>query len=163
MATQSTVQETEHFLSLSITSSLKAMLPTQQLAEVINIAPHEIVPLPQMSSSVVGVFPWQGEVLWVVDLSYWMGFDPLLTENFSQSNCSILKVKNQGKSLGILIYKVGKMICCQPQKNQSSPVDLPESILEHPTRKNCIKGAWIDPQGERFLILDTTSIASLED
>lgn len=163
MATQSTVQETENFLSLSITSSLKAMLPTQQLAEVINIAPHEIVPIPQMPTTVVGVFPWQGEVLWVVDLSYWMGFEPLLTSNFLLSNCSILKVKNQGKSLGILIYKVGKMICCQPQKNQSSPVHLPESILDHPTRKNCITGAWIDPQGEKFLILDITSISSLED
>lgn len=162
MATQSTSQETENFLSFAIAPDLKAMLPTQQLAEVINIAPHEIIPIPQMSSAVAGVFPWQGEVLWAVDLGYWMGFKPLLTSNAAPSNCSLLKVKIRGKYLGLLIYKVGKIICCETQHIQTDPENLPRSLLDGRIR-NCIKGAWIDSHGERLLILDAASIQPPEN
>ncbi|MEB3282676.1 MAG: chemotaxis protein CheW [Lyngbya sp.] len=163
MTPQSTLQETENFLSFSIAPNLKAMLATQQLAEIINIAPHEIVPIPQMSGAIVGVFPWQGEVLWAVDLSYWMGFQPLLTAKFTSSNCSLLKVKIQGKSLGLLIEQVGQLICCETQQIQADPAALPSAILDHPARKSCIKGAWINSQGERLFILDADSLSSLDN
>lgn len=162
MTPQSSIQETENFLSFSITPSLKAMLPTRQLVEIINIAPHEIVPIPGMSAEVVGVFPWQGEVLWAIDLSYWMGFEPLLSAKFSSSFCSILKVKTQGQSLGFLIHQVGQLQNCETQKIQSYPANLPETILNHPARNNCIKGAWLNSQGERLLLLDAALIQFLE-
>ncbi|WP_413161771.1 chemotaxis protein CheW [Capilliphycus salinus ALCB114379] len=161
MAEISTFLETENFLSFSIAPNFKAMLPTKQLVEIINIAPHEIVPIPQMSEAVVGVFPWQGEVLWALDLSYWMGFDPLLTSKLKSSSCSILKVKIQGKNIGFLIEQVGQIISCEPQKIQSYPVDLPQSVANNPARTSCIKGSWINSQGERLFVFDAASFPGL--
>ncbi|MDY7021317.1 MAG: chemotaxis protein CheW [Cyanobacteriota bacterium] len=167
MTIQSSLQGTENFLSFSISPNVNAMLPARQLVEIISIAPHDIVPIPQMSTAIVGVVPWQGEVLWTVDLSYWMGFEPLFNSSLSSTTYSILKVKTQGKSLGFLTYQVSKFICCETQNNQAITAadfnNLPKSILQHPARKDCIKGVWTNPQGERLLILDTTSFQLLDN
>lgn len=159
MNTVPAVRETDNFLSFDLTPNYQALLSTQNLIEVIHLTPADIVPIPQMPAAVVGVFPWQGEVLWLIDLSYWMGFEALLTLEFVQSKCSILKVKSQGSQWGFLIYQVGQLISCDLSKIKPA---LPSSLSNIPTLKtpqNCFKGTWIDSQGNSLLILDSDAIS----
>ncbi len=158
MNTFPAVRETENFLSLDLTPNYQALLSTQQLIEVIHLTPADIIPIPQMPSAVVGVFPWQGEVLWLVDLSYWMGFEPLLTLEFVQSRCSILKIKSQGSHWGFLIYQVGQLISCDLSKIRPSLPSTFSLIPTLKTRLDCFKGTWIDSQGNSLLVLDSEAI-----
>ena len=158
MSTFPVVRETENFLSLDLTPNYQALLSTQQLIEVIHLTPGDIIPIPQMPSAVVGVFPWQGEVLWLVDLAYWIGFEPLLNLEAVQSRCSVLKVKSQGNHWGFLIYQVGQLISCDLSKIRP---DLPINFSLTPTLKtpqNCFKGTWIDSQGNSLFVLDSEAI-----
>jgi chemotaxis signal transduction protein len=141
MVHQSSVSRTENYLSFYLTPQYQALLSTIALAEIIHLDASEIVPIPEMPSAVAGVCSWQGEILWVVDLSYWSGSAPLLssTSTLSQSqknaataaytgtgaHCNILKVRCQGGTLGLLVHQVGQLKSCevqhiQPLKNNTA-------------------------------------------
>ncbi|MGB3404335.1 MAG: chemotaxis protein CheW [Microcoleaceae cyanobacterium] len=139
------ISRTENYLSFYLTPQYQALLSTIALAEIIHLDASEIVPIPEMPSAVAGVCSWQGEVLWVVDLSYWSGAAPLLssTSTLSQSqknadhaaytgtqaHCNILKVRCQGGTLGLLVHQVGQLKSCevqhiQPLKNNTASSQL---------------------------------------
>ena len=186
MDTQAAINKTENYLSFFLTPQYQALLSTRQLAEIIHLEAQEIVPIPEMPSAVVGVCSWQGEVLWLVDLSYWSGADPLLTSaltssdhsvgersrtsyNRTQSHCSIIKVRCQGGTLGLLVHQVGQLKSCEVQHiqsmkdssglyrlNQINEVNITPKML--PIRPECIKGIWHNPSGELLPILDLDTV-----
>jgi chemotaxis signal transduction protein len=194
MNNQSSLNKTENYLSFYLTPQYQALLSTRQLAEIIHLEASEIVPIPEMPSAVAGVCSWQGEVLWLVDLSYWSGAAPLLTSTLTSSHppesghsfttyngsgchCSVLKVKCQGGTLGLLVHQVGQLQACDGQQIQSmkdssalsqlntvnevhvTPKTLPISSNGQPTiRQECIKGIWKNPSGELLPILDLDTI-----
>jgi chemotaxis signal transduction protein len=192
MNNPSSISQTENYLSFYLTPQYQALLSTRQLAEIIHLGASEIVPIPEMPAAVAGVCSWQGEVLWLVDLSYWSGATPLLTsaltsshltenprsfDTYDGSHCSVLKVKCQGGTLGLLVHQVGQLQSCDVQQIQSlkdpSPLSqlqgvndvnltakmLPISSNGRPTiRQECIKGIWKNPSGELLPILDLDTI-----
>jgi|GEM_PF-938434 chemotaxis signal transduction protein len=194
MNNPSSPRKTENYLSFYLTPQYQALLSTRQLAEIIHLEASEIVPIPEMPSAVAGVCSWQGDVLWLVDLSYWSGAAPLLTaaltsskgaekgrsvatDNGSSCHCSVLKVKCQGGTLGLLVHQVGQLQSCEvqqiqslkdsaelPQFNGGSEVHLTPKILPisphgRPTiRQECIKGIWKNPSGELLPILDLDTV-----
>ncbi len=161
--------KTENFLSFALTPQYQALLPTRQLAEIINLEATEIIPIPEMPAAVAGVCAWQGDVLWVVDLSYWIGSDPLLNLSSTPLNCSILKVKCQGGILGLLVYQVGQLKSCNLPDIHPVTMGLESSQAPHdnghtlpkqpfPIRQECIRNLWINPLGEPIPILDLDMI-----
>lgn len=183
MVNQSSISRTENYLSFYLTPQYQALLSTMALAEIIHLDASEIVAIPEMPSAVAGVCSWQGEVLWVVDLSYWSGGAPLLSSTSTlsesrkqdpiaeftrtESHCNILKVRCQGGALGLLVYQVGQLKSCEMQQIQSwkngtalSPLTRDHQgqiTAQHkqPTvRQECIKGIWNSPSGEQLPILD---------
>lgn len=141
------------FLSFSLTPEIRAMLPSQQLATIISLEPATIVPIPDMPAAVVGVFPWQGEVLWLVDLAYLLGFEPLLTPEYHQSKCSVLRVTSLGKTVGLLIHQVGQLLRLKTEQTQASSTKMITS-----TPAQYIKGTVRNSQGETLLIMDLEAI-----
>lgn len=169
MDNQPGISKIENFLSFYLTPQHQALLSTRQLAEIINLDATEIVPIPEMPSAVAGVCSWQGNVLWLVDLSYWSGSDPLLTSALTSSNCNVLKVRCQGGTLGLLVHQVGQLKSCEVQEIQSITDSLAPSGLKGkagtplspqmlPIRQECIKGIWINPSGEPLPILDLDTV-----
>ncbi|NEQ66696.1 MAG: chemotaxis protein CheW [Symploca sp. SIO1B1] len=142
-----------HFLSFSLNSEIWAMLPSQQLATIISLDPNTIVPIPDMPAAVVGVFPWQGEVLWLVDLAYLLGFEPLLTPDYHQSKRNVLRVTSLGKTLGLLVHQVGQLIKCKTEE-----IQLPPTKMITSTTAQYIKGMVRNYQGEALLIVDVEAI-----
>ncbi|NEP60095.1 MAG: purine-binding chemotaxis protein CheW [Symploca sp. SIO2G7] len=142
-----------HCLSFSLNPETWAMLPSQQLATIISLDPTTIVPIPDMPAAVIGVFPWQGEVLWLVDLAYLLGFEPLLTPDYHQSKRNVLRVTNRGKTLGLLVHQVGQLIRCKAEQIQLSPTKIITS-----TPAQYIKGIVRNYEGESLLIVDIEAI-----
>jgi positive phototaxis protein PixI len=65
--------EAQRFLGFTIGDSLQALIPLANLQATIKISLSEILPVPQMSSSLLGIINYGGKATWVVDLAHLMG------------------------------------------------------------------------------------------
>ncbi len=68
-----TNDEAQRFLGFTIGDSLNALIPLANLQATIKISLAEILPVPQMSSSLLGIINYGGKATWVVDLAHLMG------------------------------------------------------------------------------------------
>jgi positive phototaxis protein PixI len=140
---------TEQFLSFNLTSTIQAMLPTQQLTEILNLSFNQIVPIPDMAAQIMGVCNWRGEVLWLVDLGYLLGSEPLCSRGYQQSTCKAIVVQHQGHALGLVVHQVKQIIWCDLTQVQS----LPKTPFS-PELSTCLQGYWLTPHNETLLVLD---------
>jgi positive phototaxis protein PixI len=143
----------QRFLSFSITADTQAMLPTEQLAEILSLSPSQIAPIPEMPPAVMGVCNWRGGILWLIDLADWLGLKPLFAQDWRQPNYSILIVQGKGKVLGLAISNVGQMIVAESAQIKTPNPNKTKSILS-----NSIIGQWQSPSNETFLILDVEAL-----
>lgn len=54
-----------------------ALLPLEQIAEIIQVNLAGILPVPEMPSCVLGIGNWRAEMLWLLDLNHLVGYPPL--------------------------------------------------------------------------------------
>lgn len=149
---QSTVKY-QQFLGFYLTPKIQVMLPTENLAKIFKLELSNIVPIPDMSEAVVGVCPWQGEVLWLIDISYLLGFKPVLIPENNQDKCYVLKVKNQEQTLGLLVYQVGQLVQCDVSQLQPVPLEKITPRLAPYYQTN-----WLHFQEKTLPILDIEAI-----
>lgn len=154
MQKQQPTSSSEQFLCIEVSNTLEVMLPTRQLSEIITLEPTKILQIPDMPAAVAGIFNWQGEILWLIDIAYMMGFDPILSLRFyEQQKCRILKVKNENSNVGLLIKKIGNLTSYEKTKiSFIVPQNLPLII------EKCTKGSCKNQAGENLMILDIEAI-----
>jgi positive phototaxis protein PixI len=115
------------FLTFPLGQDTSAMLPVNQLAEVLNLSYAQIMPIPEMESWVLGVYNWRGEMLWVLDLAGLVGLPALHQQLRNASNCKVLVSKTQPSSdkapiyLGFAVKAVEDMYWCTTDDIKSAP------------------------------------------
>lgn len=146
---KATQAQTQQFFTFHLPGEQMAMLPTQQLIEVLNISLGQIVPIPDVTPSVMGVCNWRGEVVWVVDLGYMLGFEPLFQQGYIQANLNVILIRDRGQTLGLAVKQIGQMIWCDLAQIQTSPATHITAELAR-----SLRGYWLSPKGEMMLVLD---------
>lgn len=154
MPKQTPASDSQQFLCIEVSNSLEVMLSTQELTEIITLDPTKILQIPDMQAAVAGIFNWQGEILWLIDIAYMMGFSPILSLRFyEQQKCRVLKVKYRGDNIGLLVQKTGDLTSIETKKiNSLAPQNI--SVLI----KKCTKGNCQNQAGETLMILDIEAI-----
>lgn len=147
MAQPSTLSGQQQYISFLLDRNLQMMVPTGSLAETINLEISQIVQIPDLPPSIVGVYAWRGEVLWLVDLAYHFGKSALLNPDYRHSKCTVLRVLHQGESLGLLIQEVKQVIRCTP--DQLRPGSPPGLASQH---QDCFQGHLIQDKTPMFLL-----------
>jgi positive phototaxis protein PixI len=142
-------QQVQQYLRFQLTTGVSGMLPTQQLTEILNLSLGQVVPTPDSLPSVMGVYNWRGEVLWVLDLSYWLGFEPLYTEGFGKGRLHVMIIHHQGHHLGLAVKSVEQMIWCDSQALRPAA-----HLQAMPILTRCLRGYWSTPTGEVVFALD---------
>ena len=155
----------QQFLRFHLMSDTTALLPVQQMTEVITMAISEVVPIPHMPAWVMGVYNWRGEILWTVDLGHLVGLTPLYQHATSRSTYTAIVVhaaeqrqragsQNTGsKMLGLLVNRVEDIEWCNPDLIQSPPQSaVPSELVPF------LRGYWLKPNGEILVVLDGNSI-----
>jgi positive phototaxis protein PixI len=61
------------FLGFTIGDSLNALIPLENLQATIKISLSEVLPVPQMNESLLGIINYGGKATWVLDLAHLMG------------------------------------------------------------------------------------------
>lgn len=150
----SPTQPQQQYLSFSLNPSLQALLSAHQLAEIVRLDPTQIVPISEMPRAVVGVCPWQGEVLWLVDLAHLFGLSPLMKPANLQSNCSIIKARSRRGNLGLWVAQVGELVSCEPASIQAGELGYRQlqNLKNSPTPKEstaAVRADWIQGGWQR--------------
>lgn len=83
-----------------------ALLPLEQITEIITLNLSQIMPLPEMPSCVLGIGNWRGEMLWLVDLNQLVGCPPLwqLVKVSPSPVAMVIEVNDQ--FMGLVVQQV---------------------------------------------------------
>jgi positive phototaxis protein PixI len=154
---------TRPYLKFQLHPDTKAMLPIQQITEVLKIQLGQIMPIPQMPPWVMGVYNWRGDILWMVDLGQLMGLaawyqhqhDRLLPTAIVLSPERASGNSEQKIHLGLMVAVIDDLVACDPEIIQG----IVDSALNPPCYRFA-SGYWLKPSGEMILALDGQAIAS---
>ena len=97
----------QRFLRFMLSQKENVLIPLHQILEVMQLALEDIFPVPDMPSCIFGVCSWQGETLWLIDLNHLVGYTPLGQQTQLSSSPVVIVVQSAGRSLGLVVEKVG--------------------------------------------------------
>lgn len=96
----------QQLLRFPLTAQDSALLPLEQITEILRIEVAEILPIPETSGYVLGVCNWRGEMLWLIDLNDFVGYvSPFQPEQMPDS-LTIMVVQIANQTLGIGVQQV---------------------------------------------------------
>lgn len=83
------------------------LLPLAEIREVLDIPKTSVLPVPYMATSVLGIYNYRGNMLWLVDLAQQLGDRSFLTDSSHHPTLSILVVcREDGELMGLAVSEV---------------------------------------------------------
>lgn len=134
-----------------------ALLPLEQIAEIIRVNVGEILPVPEMPTCVLGICNWRGEMLWLIDLNYLLGYPSLLLPASAFAIAMVIQFSAQvggdrKQPLGLVVHHVNDIELQDLQQLQpAAPGLFPPRLLPF------ILGSLPGDQG---MVLDINAIAN---
>ena len=152
----------EQFLRLKLFPDNTALLPMQHLSEVLTIPIGQVVPIPNMPPWVMGIYNWRGDILWVADLSHFLGFVTWEQQsiNVVAYTTVVLNAHSpEGAStssdqlVGLIVNRTEDIEWCNPENIQSS---IASNL--NPAIAQFLQGYWLKPNSEMLAVLDGNAI-----
>ncbi|MGF1492196.1 MAG: chemotaxis protein CheW [Microcoleaceae cyanobacterium] len=147
-----TVPHLQVQLNLQSSEPVQFLISAQDLLEVLNLNPMMIIPIPHMPVSVIGVCTWQQAVVWLIDLSHFLGLKPEPKLEIFPDRFDVLHVESQSGNLGLFVDQVQVLIMCPIEQIQPMDSEVPLK-LSHQS-KQFIKQIWKQDTGKILPILD---------
>ncbi|MBW4633721.1 MAG: chemotaxis protein CheW [Iphinoe sp. HA4291-MV1] len=97
-----------------------ALLPIEQIAEIIRVNLAEILPVPEMPSCILGIYNWRGEMLWLVDLNHLVGYRLL---SAGGTPVAIVVIVNE-QAVGLVVSQVDDIELHDLQQMQKAVAGL---------------------------------------
>jgi|ERR687886_1643937 positive phototaxis protein PixI len=155
----------EQFLRFHLLPNTTALLPIQQLIEVLTIPTGQIVPIFHMPPWVMGVYNWRGEILWMVDLGHLLGLTSWHQQASSPNTYTAIvlqtrshqEISTNTKSqiLGVVVNRVEDIEWCN-----SAWIQSPPSSSVTPELVPFLRGYWLKSNTEMLALLDGKAIIS---
>lgn len=144
--------EKKQFLAFAVTTETVALVPVEQVVEILSVTMAEIVALPQMPECIVGVYNWRGEILWMVELGALLGYDS--ADSPAQTSTAVV-VHAEGQRLGLIVSRVDETVWYPQDQIQPAPPMAFASELEP-----FLQGYLLNEDGSTLLVLDAPAILS---
>lgn len=153
---------TQQFLRFHLVPDTTALLPMEQLIEVLTIPVGQIVPIFQMPPWVMGVYNWRGEILWLIDLGHLVGLTPWHQQIHStsvykaivlQSNSTAAAPNASNSVLGLVVNRVEDIEWCNTDLIQSPP-----SSTVTPELAPFLRGYWMKSNGDMLVVMEGQAI-----
>jgi positive phototaxis protein PixI len=156
-------QATQQFLRFYLMPDTTALLPIQQVTEVLTIPKGQIVPISHMPPWVIGVYNWRGEILWMIDMAHLVGLTPWHQQESNTSTYTAIVLQghsNQAKAttiknlmLGLIVNRVEDIEWCNPDLIQSPP-----SSALTPELISFLHGYWLKSNGDMLAVMDGAAL-----
>lgn len=124
-------RQVRKFLQFQLSHTDYALLAAELVTEIITVSPTEILPVPQMIYSILGIYSWRSEMLWIVDLANLVGYPPALeSAEVELENLIVLVIQLQGQALGLIVPRVDNIVQLELAQLKSASKELfSEDIL----------------------------------
>ena len=148
------------FLRFHLLPDMTAVLPVEQLTEILKVSFNQITPIPHLPSWVMGVHNWRGDVLWLIDLGDLLGLPPwhqqaqvpsigsFIVLDACQQQSSAESPLEQ-LSLGLLVDRIDDIEWLNTDHLQS-----PVNAMMTDRLAPFIGGYWLDQRGDMLTLLD---------
>jgi positive phototaxis protein PixI len=156
-------ENTVQFLRFHLVPDTTAILPVNQITEVLTIPHNNIVPIPHMSPWVMGVYNWRGEILWVIDLGHLIGLTPWYEQGGSMADVKVIvlhegkgkgRAKTAGvKTVGLLVKRVEDIEWLNPDLLESPPASAVT-----PQLVPFLQGYWVKDDGTMLVALGSYAL-----
>jgi positive phototaxis protein PixI len=146
-------QENEsRFLGFTIGDNLNALIPLENLQATIKISLSEILPVPQMNDSLLGIINYGGKATWVLDLAHLMSGSVYLGNAEISAGMGML-FQVQSETVALLIDRVGTIETYDLQQCQ------PISEAMFPERMRLfMSGYFIDAEQQLRVVVDLQQV-----
>lgn len=139
----------QRFLQFKLLGEYKALLPLKDIAEVHQLSTLDILPVPEISRSMLGVCNWRGEILWLTDLNALVGNSPLWHQAPLLAEPVAIVVQLAQTKLGLVVERVDDIERIEPQSIHQN------TDLYSPTWASYVAGYIADHSG---IVLDVAAI-----
>jgi positive phototaxis protein PixI len=144
----------KRFLGFAIGGNINASIPLENLQATIKISLSEILPVPQMNDSLLGIINYGGKATWVLDLAHLMGGSVYLGTSEVATGMGLL-FQVQNETVALLIDRVGTIETYELQ--QYLPIS--EAMFTERMRL-FLSGYFIDAQQQLRVVVDLDRIVS---
>lgn len=141
----------QKFLEFQIGESSIALLPAEIVMEIVSLNSKQILPVPQVPTSVMGVYQWRGETLWILDLGILCGFTPLV---WTQSNL-LLVIQVEDKTVGLAVPQVQDI-----ETYDFNTLKEPLDTLFNEELRSFLKGFFIGEENKLAMLFDALAIVN---
>jgi positive phototaxis protein PixI len=141
-------EKNNQFLSFSLPPDLQAMLPTENLIEILALPADQMVPIAHVPPEVLGVCNWRGEVLWLVNLASLIGIAPYNV--YRQPVLNAIVVQHQGYVLGLVVEQINEM-------RRYDAAAIRPVLASSGQQSVYLKGCWFE-QGKTLWVLDCEAL-----
>jgi positive phototaxis protein PixI len=146
--------EYQRFLGFTIGDSLNALIPLVNLQATIKISLSEILSVPQMNESLLGIINYGGKATWVLDLAHLMGGSGYLHQPKVATGMGML-FQVQNETVALLIDRVGTIETYDLQ--QCLPIG--EAMFTDRMRL-FLSGYFIDTDQQSRVVIDLRQVVS---
>ena len=148
----------QKFLRFSLNATTDGLLPLGALQEVYPLAFHNILPVPEVAQSILGIINWRGKATWIVDLSnLWGGCHWCQQETIPENGMALL-VPWKEETIGLLIKQIKTVEIYNPQES----LPIPEGMFSREL-STVAKGYSVHSPGNTWIVLDIDSIMQTID
>ncbi len=139
----------QRFLGFTIDDGLNALIPLVGLQATIKISLSEILPVPRMKDSLLGIINYRGKATWVVDLAHLMGApDYSLRSPESAAGMGLL-FEFQNETVALLIQRVSTIETYDPQKC----LPIGDTMFTDRMR-SLLSGYFMDDRQQPWVVMD---------
>ena len=142
----------EKFLRFQLGAEGIALLPLNIIKQVMQVSVAEILTVPQMPNSVLGIYNWRGEMLWMVDIAKFMGFPNLATGGLE--NLMAIAIQVQEQYLGLVVQQINDI-----DLHDINQINMPSLGLFSPEVLPYLQGYLIGANKEVLMVLNGDAIA----
>ncbi len=107
-----------------------ALLPLEQIAEIIRVNLAEILPVPEIPSCALGICNWRGTMLWLIDLNHLLGYPPLSQQERVLATLTAMVIQVNDQTAGLVVQRVNDIELHELQQLQpAAPGLYPPKLL----------------------------------
>ena len=139
----------QRFLGFTIGDSLNALIPLEDLQATIKISLAEILPVPRMKDSLLGIINYRGKATWVLDLAHLMGAPHYSLQSPEASAGMGLLFEVQNETVALLIQRVSTIETYDPR--QCLPIG---AAMFTDRMRSFLSGYFMDAQQNPWVVMD---------
>lgn len=146
-------QEGQRFLKFPLSAEVNALLPLAELQGVISVSFKDILPVPQVAESLLGIINWQGKATWILDLANLFGATHWCRQKPVAESGMAMLVQVKGETVGLLVERVSTIETYDPE--QCLPVS--ETLFSDKSRA-LLQGYFLDSEGKPWMLLNLQAV-----